>query len=150
VQLAPSAYGWAFVMQARGGIYPQGIFETVGADEMLRKNPPVYFERNLRNMVAVARHWKIQPVLATFAASDQVVDPPFDSPTVAAALQEMNQLIAKLGRELEVPVFDFARVFPATPDLYIGAFHMSEKGARLQARMFADFLEDNELLPGQQ
>jgi len=131
----------------RDGSYPQGIFETVGADEMLRKNQPIYFERNLRNMVAIARHWRIQPVFATFAYSDRVPDPPFDSPAVTGALQEMNGRVLSLGQELEVPVFDFASVFPTTPQLYIGAVHNTEEGARLKASMFADFLERSGLLP---
>jgi hypothetical protein len=134
-------------MQGRAGTYPQGIFETVDAGEMLRKNRPVYFERNLRNLVAVAREWHVQPVFATFAYSSEVIDPPFDSPTVRGALEEMNDLILALGRELDVPVFDFAAVFPSTPSLFVGAVHVTEEGSRLKAKLFADYLEASGLLP---
>ncbi len=147
VQFAPTGHAWAYILQARAGTYPQGIFETVGADEMLRRNPPVYFERNLRNMVAIAGQWGIQPVFATLAYSDEVIDPPLDSPTIASALREMNRVTEELGEELDVPVFDFASVFPATPRLYVGAVHVTEEGSRLKAKLFADYLEQSGLLP---
>lgn len=147
VQLAPTGYAWAYLLQARAGVYPQGIFRTVGAEEMLRKNPPVYFERNLRNMVALAREWDVQPVFATFAHSDQVTDPPLDSPTITGALQEMNRVVEMVGEDLGVPVFDFASVFPSTPSLYLGAVHVTEEGSREKARLFADYLEQSDLLP---
>jgi hypothetical protein len=147
VQFAATAYAWPFITQTMGGSYPQGIFETVGAEEMLRKNPPVYFERNLRNMVAVAREWKVQPVLATFAFSDEVRLAPFDNPTLVGGMQEMNRVIARLAFELDVPLFDFEAVFPDDVRLYGDAIHVSEEGALLQAKMFADFLETRRLLP---
>jgi hypothetical protein len=147
LQFAPTGYGWIYITQGRAGTYPQGIFETVDAGEMLRKNRPVYFERNLRNLVAIAREWHVQTVFATFAYSHEVIDPPFDSPTVRGALEEMNQLILTLGRELDVPVFDFAAVFPSTPSLFVGAVHVTEEGSRLKAKLFADYLEASGLLP---
>jgi hypothetical protein len=147
IRFAPTFHGWAYVTQAMEGSYPRGIFETVGADEMLRKNQPVYFERNLRNMVAIARLWHVQPVFVTFAYSDRVDDPALNSPAVTGALEEMNGLIASLGKELDVPVFDFARLFPSDPELYVGAVHNTEAGTRLKAGMFADFLETSGLLP---
>jgi lysophospholipase L1-like esterase len=150
VQFASTAFAWPFIVQTMAGTYPQGIFETIGAEEMLRKNQPVFFERNLRNMVAVAREWHIQPVLATFAFSDEVRLAPFDSPTLAGGMEEMNRVIARLAQELDVPLFDFAAVFPDDVRLYGDPIHVSEEGARLQAKMFADFLESRELLPASQ
>ena len=148
VQFTPTAFGWPLIIQTQAGSYPEGIFETVGADEMLRKNQPVYFERNLRNMVAIAQRWNIQPMLATFAYSDPVRGPPLDSPTITAGVREMNRLVMRLGEELEVPVFDFEGIFPADPQLYEGAVHVTEMGAHLKAKMFADFLDTSGLLPG--
>ena len=98
-------------------------------------------------MVAIARLWDIQPVFVTFAYSDRVDDPALNSPAVTGALEEMNRLIASLGQELDVPVFDFAELFPGNPELYVGAVHNTEEGARLKAGMFADFLETSGLLP---
>jgi hypothetical protein len=148
VEFAPTAYAWPFVFQSQDGTYPHGIFETVSVEEMLEKNPPIYFERNLRNLVAVAREARAQPVFATFAHSNRVVDPPLDSPMMEAALGEMNRTLARLSGELSVPLFDFAAVFPDDPPLYVGAVHLTEEGTLLQARMFADFLEESGLLPG--
>jgi hypothetical protein len=148
VEFAPTAYAWPFVFQAQAGTYPHGIFETVDVEEMLRKNPPIYFERNLRNLVAVARESRAQPVFATFAHSNRVVDPPLDSPLMEAALEEMNGVLERVSSDLAVPLFDFAAVFPDDPSLYVGAVHLTEEGALLQAKMFADFLESAGLLPG--
>ncbi len=51
------------------------------------------------------------------------------------------------GQELDVPVFDFAKLFPSNPELYVGAVHNTDEGSRLKAGMFADFLETSGLLP---
>lgn len=42
--------------------------------EVLRKNPPVYFRRNLQNMVSVARDNNVRLVFATWAHSPHFGD----------------------------------------------------------------------------
>lgn len=147
VKFAPTSYAWRFIRQYHAGRYPSGIFSKVPLSQMLEANPPVYFERNLTHLLVSARHWGVQPVLATFAYSKKLEDDAMSSEEFAAGIDEMNRIIIELGREFEVPVFDFAAVFPDDPELYFGAVHVNHQGVREKARLFAGFLIESDLLP---
>jgi len=139
---------WAFLRQKSRGSYPSGYFEEVSIMDMLDHNPPLYFRRNLENMVAVARAHDVQPVLATFAHCDRVSDDPvLTSPEIVRGIHEHNQLIEELGAKLGVPVYRFADDFPDDPRLFIGAVHLSAPGNRLKGRLFARYLIEAELIP---
>jgi len=122
---------WAFLRQKSLGNYPSGYFQEVSIMDMLDHNPPIYFRRNLENMVAVAEAHGVQPVLATFAHSDRVTgDPILTSPEIIRGISEHNQLIEEVGAKLGVPVYRFADEFPDDPPLFIGAVHLSGRGNR--------------------
>ena len=78
--------GAEFVRQKVRGEYPSGVFEEVGAFEMLETNEPTFFERNVRNMVAVAQSRDIGIVLSSFAYSpDFLAEPRVSSEEYAKA-----------------------------------------------------------------
>jgi len=146
--LPKTARYFAFMRQKLRGIYPTGYFEEASIMDMLDHNPPVYFRRNLENLVAVAEAHGVQPVLATFAYSDRVTgDPVLTSPEFARGIREHNQLIEEIGAKLSVPVFRFADAFPDDPPLFIGAVHLSSRGNRLKGRLFARYLIEAGLIP---
>ena len=66
-EIAATAHYFTFVGQKLHGVYPAGIFRSVPVSAMLARNPPIYFRRNLENLVAVARAQGVAVVLATFA-----------------------------------------------------------------------------------
>jgi hypothetical protein len=146
VKFAPTSYAWRFVRQYHAGRYPSGIFSKVPLSRMLESNRPVYFERNLTHLLLSARHWGVQPVLATFAYSKKLEDDAMSSDEFAAGIDEMNRIIVELGRRFDVPVFDFARAFPEDPKLYFGAVHVNHEGVREKARLFARFLIESDLI----
>lgn len=147
-RIAPTAQYFRFTEQKSDGSYPSGIFLETPVEKMLAANPPRYFRRNLESMVAVARAHGVVPVLATFAWSEKVTyDRVLTSPEIVAAMAEQNELVRAIGREREVPVFDFAAEMPDDPRLFVGALHMSVEGSRVQARLFADFLIREGLVP---
>lgn len=139
---------WQFIDQRSRGVYPRGYFRHVSAAEILRKNPPQYFQRNLYNLIRLAKAHDAIPVLATFAHSPKFVDNPFaSSPEFAAAYAEMNEIIRRLAESEGIPLFDFAAVFPDDMDLYWEGLHVNEKGAALKGRLFADYLIAENLVP---
>ncbi len=140
-------YGDAFRSQKLAGRYPSGIFERVSAERMFETNRPAFFRRNLRSMVAVARQHGAEAVLATFASSPLFEDKPrVASPEYVAALDEMNDVIRELAAELDAPLFDFAAEFPDDKALYTDGRHMSFKGSVQKGRMFAEFVQSQQLI----
>ena len=66
---AETFYAGDFDSQVRRHTYPAGIFKDVPAAEMLKINKPIYFQRNIENIVAMAQARGIEVILPTFAAS---------------------------------------------------------------------------------
>jgi len=147
VKFARTSYAWRFIRQHQAGHYPSGIFSKISLKKMFETNRPIYFERNLSHLLLSARHWGVQPVLATFAYSKEIEGDAMSSEEFAVGMEELNRVIVKLGREFEVPVFDFASAFPDNPDLFFGAVHVNHQGVREKARLFARFLIEGGLLP---
>lgn len=146
--LAPTEQYFPFTQQRIDGSYPSGIFSKVPAEKMLAANPPIYFQRNLESLVAVARAHGVVPVLATFAWSEKVTyDKVLNSPEIVGAMREQNEVVRAIGRERQVAVYDFAAEMPDDPRLFVGALHMTVEGSLVQARLFADFLLREGLVP---
>ncbi len=128
--------------------YPSGIFETHPVTAMLAKNPPVYFERNLRNLIAVAHEHEIKVMLTTWAWSPRFTeDPRASSPEFDQALTEHNAVISRLCATHDVLCLDFAAAMPTEPQYWVDGRHMNETGTRLKAEIFADFLDEMGTLP---
>jgi hypothetical protein len=143
----PTFFDEEFENQKMAGVYPQGIFRRVSAAEMLRVNQPVYFRRNLENMVVIAEHRHIQTVLATFAyTSYRQTDPRVTSPEYIEAFDELNATIRSVAQQRGVDLFDFAEVFPKDARYYVDGRHVNVEGSRLKAKLFADHLFASGLL----
>lgn len=147
-----TAYAGAFQTQKANGTYPSGIFKETSAKQMLAANPPVYFTRNLENMVAIADSHGMTTVLATFAHSDTVEGTPMvSSEEGKAALAEMNEAIKSVAQNTTAHLFDFAAEFPDDKQYYCSdGVHVTTEGVKVKARLFADYIVDNKLLPDQQ
>jgi lysophospholipase L1-like esterase len=146
---ASTWYADLFQKQWMDGTYPDGIFRDVSVSRMLATNPPTYFRRNLRDIVAVAEANDASVVLATFAFS-----PLFEQyPRVASAeyihaYDEMNQVVREVADETGARLFDFASQFPIAEEYYTDGRHLTEEGQRLKAHLFEEFLVESGLLPG--
>ena len=141
-------YANMFYQQNVKNKYPDGIFKQVSAEKMLMTNKPEYFRRNIENIIAIAQYRKIETVIATFAYC-----PGFDdNPVVAcgefvSAYDEMNQVLKSLSEKTHVNLFDFASSFPKDKIYFTDGIHVNIDGAKLKAKMFADYLIDKGLLP---
>ncbi len=148
---AATFYGDNFQKQKNIGTYPSGIFKSASASKMLETNPPIYYQRNVENIVLIAQARNIQPVLGTFAYSPLFTNEPrVASDEYIAAYKEMNGIIKKIAEQQGAYWFDLASVFPVDKKYYHDGRHVNEEGARLMAKLFANFLVDNRLIPGEQ
>ena len=144
---AATSYAQRFMDQVSTGAYPSGIFNDVGIDEMLRANSTEYFRRNLENVVSIAQTRGIATVLATTPWSTAFEGEWVSSPLVQESLREQNHVIRSIASEQKVHLFDYASAFPAEKRYFLDGRHVTEEGARLQAKLFADYLVSAGLVP---
>lgn len=149
VARAPDSYlGGLFLEQKSAGLYPDGPFKETPAGDMIRANAPVYFQRNIENMIAIARSRGIQTLLASFAYSPLFAgEAPSLSVEYVAAYKEMNFLLEGVAADQEVSFFDFAAQFPTGRKYFADGRHVTEEGARLKGELFAAFLIEAGLVP---
>lgn len=142
-------YADDFNLQKLKNTYPSGIFNKVSAEQMLKVNTPKYFKRNIENIVVIAKHKNIKTVLATFAYSPLFKDKPrASSREYTFAYSQLNGILKSIAKELDVNLFDFAKAFPIKRCYYKDGRHVTKKGAKLKAKLFADYIVKAKLLPG--
>ena len=145
---APETYRYDdFYKQKIAGTYPEGIFKNTSIKQMLTTNKPKYFKRNIENIVAIANYRDIKTVLATFAHSPLFPDDPVvSSEECIAAYSEMNQVLKDISAETGANLFDFTSVFPTDKSYYTDGRHVNVEGAKLKAKLFADYLIESGLV----
>ncbi len=140
-------YGSLFRTQKAQGVYPTGFFKDISAQDMLNTNKPVYFERNIRNIISIAKTHDTHVLLSSFAYSSLFIDQPrVSSQEYMATLAEHNRILSDLARETGVQFFDFASAFPTHRDYYVDGRHVTEKGSQLKAELFGNYLIENKLI----
>lgn len=123
----------------------------MSASEVMAANPPIYYERNLRNMIVLARAYDIEVMLSTWAYSPLVFDFPggdfLAEPYRQAAIAEHNAVVENLAVELAVPFYDLEANLPDDAEYWIDGQHVSPLGATRHAALFAAFIAENDLIP---
>lgn len=145
-------HAFEFEEQMLRGTYPSGVFKEAAIEKMFEANTPTYFQRNIRNTVAMAQRIGCKTALVTISYSphDKVrkdIRPIMSSPEFIAEVERCNQTIRDLGTEMGVPVFDVASAFPKEDKYFQDGFHVNFDGVQLEGRIFADFVEKSGLLP---
>lgn len=111
--------------------------------ERLAENPPVFFDRNLRNIIHLARANGVEVMLSTWAYYPPYVPdfwhPPFD---------ENNTIVRTVASEMEVHLYDLAASMPDDPALWQGdGEHQTGAGSEEQARQYAAWLVETGIIP---
>jgi lysophospholipase L1-like esterase len=124
------------------------------AEEVLRANPPVYFERNIRHIVILAQAEEIQVLLSSWAYSPAVFDRPggdfLSYEFRQAAVAEHNVILRAIADEFQVSMYDLAASMPQNRQYWVDGMHVNPRGAREQARQYAAFMVEAGLLPAQE
>lgn len=118
--------------------------------EVLAANPPVYFERNLRSMIHLARMMDAEVLLLTWAYS------PLDFPIPGGggivdeyqhdAVAEHNAIVRRLAEEEGTLFYDLDASMPVDARYWVNGIHMSAAGAAEMARQLARYLDSTGLL----
>lgn len=144
---AATYYSDAFTQQQRSHSYPGGIFRDTPAEEMMKANAPIFFERNLRNLVSIAATNRVETVLLTFAYSSLFPDEPrVNHPVYTRAMDEGNAIVRKVADETPARLYDFASVMPDDTRYFTDGRHFTREGNELRAEVTANFLIDARLL----
>ena len=135
-----TSYMYELDQQYRRNIYPAGIFRNIPLAKMLENNPPIFFQKNIDGIIAIAQSNQMQILLATFAFNQQ--DPNYVTaiPAYQAAIAAQNQLLVEIAQNDQVLLYDFAAAFPQDTTLYADAIHVNAKGSAFEASLFADFI----------
>lgn len=115
--------------------------------DLLKANPPIYFRRNLSNIISVAQHQDIKALLVTWAYSPHEYDGYFGDVMIHKVLQlevaRHNDISRDLAEARGALLYDLANEMPAEKKFWHNGIHMSAAGTREMARQLADFLVSN-------
>lgn len=114
-------------------------------EEALATNPPLYFERNLRNLIHVAEANDVTVMFSSWA----YYPPYLDNPVWAQLFDEHNAVTRELAAAFDLPYFDLMANLPEDETLwFFDGEHQSPEGARLQAELYAAYLVESGLIDG--
>ena len=113
--------------------------------ELLTENPPVYFERNLRSMIAVSNEHDVPIMFSTWAHSSEATDYS-TTPHYEQGIREHNQVVKSVAKRHGIPLFDFAPLMPNNSRYWADGRHVNEEGAKIKADLFAAFINEQELI----
>ena len=122
--------------------------EDVDPTEILKKNPPIYFRRNLENMVAIANEHDIEIMFATWAYSPYLSDYASKG-YYQQGFAENNEVVKEVANSHHVLLFDFAKVMPQDTRYWADGRHANEAGALVKASLFAKFIHTQGLIEQQ-
>jgi hypothetical protein len=144
---ADTSYFFEFAKQRWGRTFPSGIFKTVSVADMLAANPPVYYRRNIENLVISVKEGGVQPVLATFPYSPKFGGY-FEVEGFRTGLDEHNEIMRRISERFHVPLIDLAASFPTDPAYWgFDGIHANAEGTALEAKLVANFLVERHLVP---
>jgi len=126
----------------------EGYDARIGGEPMtvLQENPPIYFERNTRDMVAIEKENGVLPVLVSYAYTAYFKDY-VTTPHYKKAISEHNDVYRKIADTDKVPFLDLDAIMPKDEQYFTDGRHNSAKGARKKAEIYAEFLTSHNLIP---
>jgi len=113
--------------------------------EILKENPPIYFRRNLENMIAVAKEHGVKIMFSTWAHSPYLNDYAAEG-YYQQGFKENNDVVKEVATVQQIPLFDFAGVMPQDAEYWADGRHVNEAGALVKARLFAEFIDAQGLI----
>ena len=134
---SPTFLSWPFEFRLEeNGVDPTKILE---------QNPPIYFQRNLENIIAVAKEHGVEVLFATWAYSPYLNDYA-SRDYYQQGFRENNEVVTEVANRHDIPLFDFAGVMPRDAKYWADGRHSNEAGALLKAALFAEFIDSQGLI----
>ena len=125
---------------------PEPVCRTLdmSVEDLFRANPPIYFERNLGNVISVAQPLGIEVLLLTWAYSPYKYDTPFGDVMRHEIFQREiashNEIIRGLAAERGTLFLDLAEQMPIDSEYWFNGMHKTLAGTREMARRMAGYL----------
>jgi lysophospholipase L1-like esterase len=121
------------------------VEDNLDPAENLEENPPIYFRRNLENMIAIAKEHDVQILFSTWAYSPYLNDYASEG-YYQEGFRENNNVVKDVATNHAIPLFDFASVMPQDAQYWADGRHVNEAGALVKARLFAEFIDTQGLI----
>ncbi|MDD5678638.1 MAG: SGNH/GDSL hydrolase family protein [Kiritimatiellae bacterium] len=126
------------------------MFNKANADTatligVLATNRPVFYERNLENMAAIAKAHHIGIMFATWAHCPAWHDYASNA-AYTRGIAENNDVIRKVAERNGATLFDFAAEMPTNAVYWSDGRHSNAKGAQKKAELFAAFIDRQHLV----
>ncbi len=134
---SPTYLSWPFEFRLYG--------DNLDPAEILKENPPIYFRRNLENMIAVAKEHGVEIMFSTWAYSPYLHDYASES-YYQHGFKENNDVVKEVATVEQIPLFDFVGVMPQDAKYWDDGRHVNEAGALVKARLFAEFIHTQGLI----
>lgn len=134
---APTYVSWPFESRL--------VEDNLDPAQVLKENPPIYFRRNLENMIAIAEAQDVQILFSTWAHSPYLNDYASKG-YYRDGFKENNDVVKAVATDRNIPVFDFAAVMPQEAIYWADGRHVNEAGALIKARLFAQYIDDHGLI----
>jgi lysophospholipase L1-like esterase len=121
--------------------------------EVITANRPIYFERNVRSFAAIAKAQGVKTVFLSFAYR-HIMPKKFarayvNSTHHTKAIAEQNAILEAVAKESGSKFFDLQAGLPDDAAYWReDGVHFTKRGNQLRARLIAQFLRANGLVPG--
>ena len=132
-----------------GVITTDGFFHfTDNPFKVLESHPPIYFERNLRSIIAIAKEHNIKVLIPSFAYCTKKIlsgmpvgyNSPMTLPHFIHGIAEMNDVIRRVSRD--AMYYDHKKYMPTDRRFWYDGVHNSEAGALYKAKLFYKYLKN--------
>jgi hypothetical protein len=113
--------------------------------QILKENPPIYFRRNLENIIAIANEHDVQTLFSTWAYSPYLHDYASEG-YYQEGFRENNEVVKEVATSHEIALFNFAALMPQDAEYWADGRHVNEAGALVKAQLFAEFIDSQALI----
>jgi hypothetical protein len=122
------------------------VVENYDPIELLKKNTPKYFRRNLSNMIAIAKANDVKIMFSTWAHSPYFEGDYASLPFQQIGIKENNDVVRDVAISNNIPLFEFADQMPKDKKYWADGRHNNERGALLKAELFAKYIHESGLI----
>jgi len=143
-------FGWMSDPSVLNDLFDPSPLQCPGqSDDWIKDNPPVYFERNVRDLILVAQGNGVGVMLSTWTYNHNGQEQAL-SQERREAVEQHNVILRQLAEAYHLPLYDLAATdFWTHADYWVTVdpVHMAAPGTHEQARRYAEFLVEQGLIP---
>jgi len=126
--------------------------EKFSDEQLIEMNQPKFVGRNFRNLIGLAQFNDIDVMVSGFVYPTTLEQVDGDekllmSPARRQAVIEVNDLFHDIAEELNVHYYALEQDYVIEPGMFWTVVHMRASGTKQQAKLYAQYLVENNLIP---